>query len=529
MQAFFQMAAVSTNRQRTFRALVGGHAALLVAGFFLLQWKPALLGHVLFAEALLVAGIIEGALLIGWRLTQLPKSQALEFLLVSAVRPPAILLAEAAVGLTLLAFVTLAGLPVLAAMAALGFIDGGQAAALLALPFVYGALAGLGLTVWAYEPPLVRRVGEKLVIAGILIYLVVGVLAGEKLGAWLDGLPLGLGEWMVGLLRLMHDYNPFGAMQFAMEQPAWACGQLGWTLAIGGALAMIVLGRAAWRLHGHFHDEHYRPIAHQDRSRRAPVGDAPLSWWAVKRVTRYAGRINVWLAGGFGLVYAAYTIAGPHWPSWMGRSAFEIFDRMGGLPMLATALVILAGVPAAFQYGLWDSSAQDRSRRLELLLLTELDGTAFWQAASAAAWRRGRGYFLLAIALWLAAAFAERIAWQQAGAGIAAGVILWGFYFTLGFRAFAGGRQANRMGLVLTVFVPLATVLISQSNWPLLAVLLPPGSVYFGSTGDASAAWLIGPLTLAAFTLWLARRSLEHCESDLRCWYEQNHGLRASA
>jgi hypothetical protein len=35
------------------------------------------LGHIL-----LVAGVVEGATLIGWRLTQLPRSQALDFLLV---------------------------------------------------------------------------------------------------------------------------------------------------------------------------------------------------------------------------------------------------------------------------------------------------------------------------------------------------------------------------------------------------------------------------------------------------------------
>ena len=47
----------------------------------------------------------------GWRLTQIPKSQALEFLLVSPLRPRRLFLAEALVGLTRLALVTLSGLP----------------------------------------------------------------------------------------------------------------------------------------------------------------------------------------------------------------------------------------------------------------------------------------------------------------------------------------------------------------------------------------------------------------------------------
>ena len=112
-----------------------------------------------------------------------------------------------------------------------------------------------------------------------------------------------------------------------------------------------------------------------------------MSWWAVKRVTEYSGRINLWLAGGFSILYAVYVVNRDQWPTWMGRQAFEIFDRMGGIPALATALVGLAAVPAAFQYGLWDSNRQDRCRRLELLLLTGLTARDYWEAATAAAWR----------------------------------------------------------------------------------------------------------------------------------------------
>jgi hypothetical protein len=249
----------------------------------------------------------------------------------------------------------------------------------------------------------------------------------------------------------------------------------------------------------------------------------------VKRVSRYSGRINLWLAGGFGILYAIYTLAGSAWPSWLGRAVFEMVDRLGGLSMLATALVLLASVPAAFQYGLWDHNAQDRCRRLELLLLTDLDGASYWQAAGAAAWRRGRGYFFVAILLWFAAACAGQITWMQAGAGMAAGVILWGFYFTLGFRAFARGRQANRLGIVLTVLLPLAAMILAHTDWRMLAILLPPGGVYFGATESANLWWLIGPAGSAVFTLWLARWSLRHCESDLRHWCNMNHGAGAAA
>ena len=189
----------------------------------------------------------------------------------------------------------------------------------------------------------------------------------------------------------------------------------------------------------------------------------------------------------------------------MGHAVFEIFDRLGGLPMVATALMLLATVPAAFQYGLWDSNAQDRCRRLELLLLTELDGHSYWQAATAAAWRRSRGYFTLAILLWLAAAFAERITWIQGLAGISAGAILWGFYFTLGFRAFSRGTQANLLGIFLTLVLPIVTGLLAQSDWRTLAVLLPPGGVYFGSTESPNLWWMIGPLSAGVITLLFAQ------------------------
>lgn len=526
MRAFFTLAAVSPNRQRAFRTILIAHLSALALVLAAMLMRKA--GPLLFGNVLLVAGIIEGALLIGWRLTQLPKSQALEFLLVSAARPPYVLLSEAAVGITRLAFVTAAGLPLLILMVSQGLLCFEDLPVLLAMPFAWGMVTGLGLVTWAYEPTVVRRWAEKLAIAGVIVYLVVGVLAGEKLPVWLSGLPNGWGATIVATLRMLHDYNPFGAMQFAMENaPAWTWERVAWVTSLGLSLSAVFLLRSALRLKGHFHDEHYRPLLIRDQRGRAPVGDEPLTWWAVKRVSRYAGQINVWLAGGFGLVYAAYTVAGPDWPDWMGSVVFQLFDRVGGLPMLATAVMMLATVPAAFQYGLWDSSIQDRCRRLELLLLTDLEGISYWHAAVTAAWRRSRWYFLIALLMWLSAALGGVISGMQALAGLTAGVILWGFYFTLGFRAFSRGVQANRLGTILTLLLPLATILLARSDWPRLAVLLPPGSVYFGSTATTDLWWMIGPLCAGVITLLLARRSLDQCDGELRAWYDQHHGLTA--
>ena len=137
-------------------------------------------------------------------------------------------------------------------------------------------------------------------------------------------------------------------------------------------------------------------------------------------------------------------------------------------------LVLLGAVPAAFQYGLWDSSAYERCRRLELLLLTQLNARDYWEAAAAAAWRRGRGYFSVAVLLWLAAAVSGQAGLPQIVAAAAAGMLLWALYFVLGFRAFSRGMQANGLGLLLTLGLPLVAYAANQAGWQRLALLLPP-------------------------------------------------------
>src|SRR5207302_3361628 len=140
----------SPGRQRVFRRTVAAHVTLLLALVALLPLSPrGGTPTVLFGQFLLIAGIVEGAILIGWRLTQLPKSQALEFLLVSPLRPFRVLLAEAFVGITLVVLVTLSGLPILALLAADGLLATLDLAAFLLLPMAWGALTGLLLAAWA--------------------------------------------------------------------------------------------------------------------------------------------------------------------------------------------------------------------------------------------------------------------------------------------------------------------------------------------------------------------------------------------
>ncbi|HZT81369.1 MAG TPA: hypothetical protein VFA26_14160, partial [Gemmataceae bacterium] len=352
-------------------------------------------------------------------------------------------------------------------------------------------------------------------------------LAGEHLQGWIALLPDGAGRALLSAFAALHRYNPFAVLA------DWLAGGSGlyWERALGlevaaAAVAGLLLARAALRMQGHYHDRHYRPAVGRSGAARPRVGDRPLAWWAVKRVTEYSGRINFWLAGGFGVLYALYTLAGPHWPPWLGRQVFVTCDRAGGIPALAAALVVLAAVPAAFQYGLWDSSAQDRCRRLELLLLTRLGPRDYWDAAAAAAWRRGRGYFGVAALLWLAAVLAGKVAVLPALAALAAGVLLWAMYFALGFRAFTRGQQANGLGMALTLGLPLAAFACFQAGWPRLAALAPPGGVYGAAAGLAAPDWLPGALLAGGVALAVARHALARCDGELRRWYEQHHGRK---
>jgi hypothetical protein len=435
--------------------------------------------------------------------------------------------AELLVGLGRLALITLAGLPLLLALHLEGVLHPFDVVLLLVMPWTWGALTGLALIGWAYEPARVRRWGERVVFLLIVVYLLVGVLAAEHLRAWLAFLPGDLGDWCVAAFHAMHRYSPFAAVQTALTGDPWAT--LPQTLILEGVallVAVALAARAAGRLQAHFHERHYLPAIDPRGARRAEVGERPLRWWAVKRVTEYSGKVNLYLAGGFALLYGVYLLAGDFWPPWLGRQVFHIVDGAGGVAALASALIVLAAVPAAFQYGLWDSNAQDRCRRLELLLMTDLGARDYWEAAAAAAWRRGRGYFAVALWLCVAAVGAGRLHVAQGLTLAAAGVVLWGLYFALGFRAFTRGNQANGLGLLLTVGLPLLAFGLFRLGWPVLAALVPPGSVVQPTTAQPTWTWLPGPLLGGLLMLTLARRALHRCDAELRRWYDLHHGQK---
>src|ERR1700722_6085755 len=132
---FFLLAARSPTRQGTFRRMTAAHLLMLAGAVLAVIHQGPRASVTFLGNLLLVAGIVEGAILVGWRLTQLPRSQALEFLLVSPLRPRRLFRAEAAVGLAFLALVTLSGLPVLLLLAGNGALDLLDVLPLTLMPF----------------------------------------------------------------------------------------------------------------------------------------------------------------------------------------------------------------------------------------------------------------------------------------------------------------------------------------------------------------------------------------------------------
>lgn len=530
---FFTQAMTAPARQSAFRRASIAHLLFLSTGLAIILANPTPQVLQFLGYGLLGAGIVQGAVLLGWRMTQLPKSQALEFLLVSPLRPRRVFLGEALVGLSRFMLVQLAGIPVFLPLVATGILHPLDLWLLIGMPIIWGLVAGFTLTVWAYETRLMRRLGELAVLLGILLYLAVGVLAGEHLKSWLDVLPAEMSELFFTMFGAIHTYNPFAVMQFWFDPifvvPVIARER---ALMVGGGgvlLAASLFFRGMGRLKGHFQDRHYRPISSDRASQTERIGEKPLSWWAVRRVMEYSGRSNLWLAGGFGIVYSAYILAGDNWPPWMGRAVFNIFENMGGAPMLVTGLVVLAAVPAAFQYGLWDSSVPDRCKRLELLLLTNLGAADYWHASLAAAWRRGRGYLFVAGFIWFALLVSGRASPAQIAASMSAAVLLWCFSFVVGFGAFSSGMQANGLGSLMTLGLPLLAALLVRSGIPVLSAITPPGAVYSALAQPPSWTWLPGPLLLGIVTIWLARRVLDRCEGSLRTWYDRNQDTQAAA
>jgi hypothetical protein len=483
---------------------------------------------VFIPQLLLILGIVEGAILIGWRLSQLPKCRFLEYFFVTPIQASRLFAFEAVIGVGWLLLVTLSGFPLLTILIVEGFVGWADLLALLGMPATWGTVVGLGLTAWSYEPMLLRRWGGRLFAIGLCVYLFIGVVAGEHIGQWLALLPDTISRWFFNGFEALHRYNPFAVMAFWFEQPVAVAWDRMVGLEVAALMALLTTAAvAALRMRPHFEDLHYGLRQTSQGGGQPNIGDRPLTWWALGRVQRYSGRLNLWLASGFGFLYALYIVCSDVWPPWLGRGAFVIFDRAGGVPVVTTALVLLAAVPAAFQYGLWDSHVTTRCRRLELLLLTGLEARDYWRASARAAWCRGKGYFAVALVLWLAAWTAGTIGVQEFVGSVFAGVALCFLYFALGFRAMCRGKKTTVLAFFLTVGLPLLTLFFYRLGFEELAAWAPPAIIYQSSLGVSFWKCGSGIMLWSSIALVVSRRALVHGHAELRLWYERQQLLQS--
>jgi hypothetical protein len=86
--------------------------------------------------------------------------------------------------------------------------------------------------------------------------------------------------------------------------------------------------------------------------------------------------------------------------------------------------------------------------------------------------------------------------------------------------------QANNLGMILTVGLPLITILLCRMNLEILATWVPPGGVYLPATSPVTLAWLPGPLAAGWLALLIGRETQQHCVDDLRRWYDVHHGQK---
>jgi hypothetical protein len=517
---FLRLAGRSPSRQRVFRLLVMVHVLVLSATALVVMQNQMPRTFSMMGFAHLMLGIVEGALAIGWRLVQWPKSQSLEPLLLANLSSRSVMSGEIAVGMSQMGLLSLSGIPILVMLASLGWTDGSAIFLLPLQSFLWGSAVGLGLVTWAYETATIRRWGERVVGVLLAAYFFIGGLAGEHTLGLLRSIPL-VGPYMVEAIWAFHTGHPFAVLYRIDSGDPHALG----SLALVDLLAVVVIGlawvRSAARLESHYIERHYSPVSSEAVGRRGTMGDEPLTWWAVRRVAEYAGRVNLYLAGGTSILYAAYLVLGSYWPSWLGNRIFLVFEMNGGVATITTILIVLAAVPAAYQYGLWDSSKTDRCRRLETLLTTDLGGMDFKRASWSASWSRGRGYFYSAVILWLAAWISGRMDGLQILTSLGSAWLLLILYFVIGFRQLAVTGGGTSVGFFLCVVVPLTVWGLVHLGADDLARCLPPGMIYFASSRpvDPAQAALLLMVLLAGGVGWL-RLSLTRFDTDIRRSFE---------
>lgn len=491
----------------------------------------------LWAWAQFFMAIVVGACFTGWRITQFPKSRAAEFTLVTPISDRELVATEVLTGVAKTVLVVFPLLPFTCAMWGAGWISKSDMLILTCVPVSAGVFAGICLAVVSYEPSWVRRSLEYLLLAGVVAYMVLFGLLGAffarpLLAAWgtLVGTPLS-GFMDVGdVLRFSNPFRLLGSVgdvdQGAATMRTLLILGLIWFLTMAGYL------RLACRLRPHYEEENYgRQRGRRDYSR--PMGQRPLSWWTRRRVSRFRGRINLYLTWATVAVYTAWTLMPGRWPPWLAVPQLQLLESLGGLPLLLAACLHLAVVPAAFLQGLWDSHAQQRARRLELLLTTPLEAGDYLLASLVAAWTRGRGYILPAAILSGVAIYNRNLQpVELAWLCLAMGNYLL-LSFAVAFRNFArlpDDRSVTVCGLLWSVGLPVLTIglaLLAEPNWTFCT---PLGAVYQAATGSSTATklFLASQCLYALAGIFLLRSAVLCFDREIHDWFAGQLGPEPS-
>jgi hypothetical protein len=338
-------------------------------------------------------------------------------------------------------------------------------------------------------------------------------------------LPWDLGSVVRNLVLGSHYWNPFTIVHRLARHRDGVGVELLLALAVAGAFAVLAAARMAWRLKDHYMERNYF-VRHDPKAARAGIGAWPVTWWAVRRVNEYPGRANLYFAGGAAVLYAAFLVVGEaNWPSAFGRNLFAMYELLGGIPGLATGLAILAAVPAAYQYGLWDSSIPARCKRLENFLPTRLDVRDYLHAAARSSWNRGRGYLLASALLLIAGCWSRRLGATEMLLAGAASVALLGLHFAVGFRYFSRSRTGATLGFALTAGLPALAWGLGSQGLGSVALLTPPGAVFYAT--QAGIPWLdrLLPVALyAGLAALLLQDAWRRFDAELREWYDRCHG-----
>lgn len=492
--------------------------------------------------------VVVGGSLTGWRVTQMPKTRSAEFFLVTPRSDWEIVRAEVLSGLLRTAFVVGAGTPVIFAMWGVGWMQMSEAVSLAVIPTLCGWTAGLSLAAVAYAPLWFRRLIERLVLVAILAYLiVVGLFMKYFLmeglrwwTSWTEQSPTVFGSFS----RMLDYFNPFRLLGVLGSQSEGVELRLLATVGLLGGICLFDYWFLGWRLRRHYLEENF---GNQYRKKKyeKPIGQNPLAWWTARRVSRFRGAVNLYLAWTTIGLYCGWMLLGDNWPDWAGDFLMRFFYMVGGSAIMGVFAVQFGLVPVGFLTGLWDSNQQQRVGRLELLLVTDLEPKEYLWGSVAASWTRGKWYAGAALFLWVCTAIAGRMSWWAALFVILCAANYALLFFAIAFRNFArigNDRVSANLGLLMTVGIPFAIWGLFLVGLDQVAAATPLGGMFVVARHEELVAmghavnvaveyhtqlpvtgvWVLvglSNLVYCGISVWLIRTALARFDEEIHGWF----------